>query len=139
MSRGGVGQGLGAIADSALLRYLFVGGIAAFADWAIFAFFAIGLSLDYIPIAVIGFLVATLINYSLSIRFVFVGGRHAQRVEVSLVFLVSAFGLLLNVAALFALMKLLLMHPMLAKVLATAAVFAWNFGARKFWVFAGFR
>ncbi len=128
-------QRFGALFEQGLTRYLLVGGVAALTDWAIFWLFAVLCGYNYIVVAAMGFFVATLVNYLLSINFVFVAGRHKQHVEIFLVYLVSAFGLLLNVGLLVAFISLLALHPMFAKVLATAVVFVWNFGARKLWVF----
>ena len=124
-----------AVFDRSLLRYLLVGGVAALTDWAIFWLLAVLYGYNYIVVATLGFVIATLVNYVLSIRFVFVSGRHKPHMEIFLVYLISAIGLLLNVGLLIAFVAVMALHPMVAKVLATAMVFIWNFGARKLWVF----
>jgi putative flippase GtrA len=80
-----------------IARYLLVGGLCACIDIGLFMLFAKVLGLPYMPVAAATFMVATLANYFLSVRFVFVSGhRFVQKHEIALVFLVSGVGLALN-------------------------------------------
>jgi putative flippase GtrA len=74
-----------------------VGGAAACVDIGLFMLFAQGLGWPYLRVAAGSFVAATLVNYVLSVRFVFVSGaRFSRRWEVVLVFAVSAVGLAIN-------------------------------------------
>jgi len=116
-------------------RYFVVGGTCAVIDYAIFsAMFVLGL--HYLLAGTISFLIAVLINYWLSIRFVFRGGRHSRRREIVLVYLVSAVGIAINLGTLTGLVELAQIHPLVAKWGGTAAAFLWNFSSRYLWVFA---
>lgn len=121
-------------------RYFVVGGVAAAVDIGLFMLFAKGLGLPYLRVAAATFVVATLVNYWLSIRFVFVSGaRFRRRWEVALVFAVSAVGLALNQAILALSVERLGAGLLAAKLLATGMVFFWNYFARRVLVFGAVR
>ena len=120
-----------------ILRYLFVGGAAAAVDIAFFFVFARLAGLNYLAVAPFGFLLATWVNYQLSIRHVFRSGARFNRSrEILLVYAISAIGLLINQAALYVLVAKLGTGLMVAKLAATATVFFWNYGTRSNFVFA---
>jgi putative flippase GtrA len=113
-----------------------VGGAAACVDIGLFALLAKGMGLPYLQVAVGSFLLATLVNYLLSIRFVFVSGqRFRRRWEVAMVFAVSAFGLAVNSGVLWLCVELAHADLLVAKVVATGVVFFWNYFARRVLVF----
>jgi putative flippase GtrA len=117
-----------------------VGGVAACVDIGLFMFFAQYMGLPYLRVSAASFVVATLVNYLLSIRFVFVSGqRFRRRWEVALVFLVSAIGLVLNQAILAFSVESLKLSLLLSKLAATGVVFFWNYFARRVLVFGAVR
>jgi putative flippase GtrA len=121
-------------------RYFLVGGAAACVDIGLFAIFARGLGFPYLRVGIVSFILATLVNYWLSIRFVFVSGqRFRRRWELTMVFLVSAVGLGFNSAVLWACVEGLHAELLAAKVVATAAVFFWNYFARRVLIFGALR
>lgn len=123
-----------------IARYFVVGGVAACVDIGLFMVFAQGLGLPYLRVSAATFVVATLVNYGLSIRFVFVSGqRFGRRWEVALVFAVSAVGLALNQAILALAVERLGAGLLSAKLLATGTVFFWNYLARRLLVFGAVR
>ena len=80
-----------------IIRYFFVGGTAAIVDIGLFTLFANYLGFPWLPVSICTFTLATLVNYLLSIRFVFdSGARHKKHVEVLGVFAISALALLIN-------------------------------------------
>lgn len=84
----------------------------------------------------VGFIIATAVNYFLSIRFVFESGvRFGFQKEISLVFLISLIGLGVNQAALYLGIGILGWDMLFIKLCATGAVFFWNFGARSQFIF----
>ena len=114
-----------------LIRYGFVGGAAALVDWIIFAIFAKYLEYNYLVVATFGFFLATLVNYLLSIRFVFVSGARFNRTqETTLVYVVSGIGYLVNQLTLWTCHEIFGVELMLSKIIATGTVFFWNFGMR---------
>lgn len=119
-----------------IVRYFFVGGVAAAVDISLFAIFAVWLGFDYLLVGPCSFVLATLVNYALSIRFVFESGvRFSQRHEVLIVFLVSGVGLLVNQGVLYFGVDMLELNKLIAKLGATATVFLWNYWARAHFVF----
>ena len=116
-------------------RYLFVGGASAVADWVLFALMLYGFDLHYIVAGTISFILATALNYFLSVRFVFGASRRGARNAVILVYAVSSVGIAINLAVLSIGVDILGIHPLLAKVAASGMAVFWNFLARYFYIF----
>jgi len=118
-----------------LVRYFFVGSAAALVDIGLFAVFARLLGYNYLIVAACTFVVATGVNYGLSVRRVFESRvRFSRPYEIALVFAVSAIGLAINQGVLFAAVSLG-NELIISKVLATGIVFGWNYFARANFVF----
>jgi putative flippase GtrA len=119
-----------------IVRYALVGGTAAIVDFVIFAVFAKLLGFDYLWVGGIGFVLATAVNYVLSIRHVFTGGiRFRRDLEIALVFAVSLVGLGLNQLILYLGIGRLGTEMLLTKLFATGSVFIWNYFARNHFIF----
>lgn len=119
-----------------IVKYFLVGGVSAVADIAIFSSGVYLLHIGYLVCGVVGFTVATAVNYFLSVRFVFASGaRFRKFTELALVFFVSAIGLFVNQLTLYLLIGRLGVEPILAKLTATGVVFFWNYCARAYFVF----
>jgi putative flippase GtrA len=117
-------------------RYFVVGGISAVFDIGFFFVFAKLLGFHYLAVASVGFVFAVLLNYALSVRFVFISGvRFSKAQELALVYLVSGIGLALHLLVLYAAVDKLALELMLSKLIATASVFLWNFLARNYFIF----
>ena len=120
-----------------IVRYFFVGGAAAVVDIGVFVFLVKVFGLPWFPVALLSFVLATGVNYQLSIRYVFSSGvRFAQHHELALVFLVSAAGLVVNQTVLWLLIEKLSWDLVLAKMIATGMVFFWNYTIRRYMIFA---
>lgn len=120
-----------------LTRYFFVGGISAVVDIGLFAIFASHLQLPWVPVSICTFIIGTLVNYFLSIRFVFESGARfdKRRHEILGVFLVSGLALLVNQSILFLTIELFGWHLIFSKCVATGCVFFWNYFGRRRFVF----
>ena len=116
-------------------KYLVVGGLSALADWALFALLLYGFELHYIVAATISFVIATALNYVMSVRFVFGASRRGARNAMMLVYAVSAVGIVINLAVLSAGVDVFGLHPLVAKVIASSMAVFWNFLARYFYIF----
>ena len=116
-------------------RYLVVGGVSALADWSVFAVMLYGLELHYIAAGTISFILATGLNYYLSVRFVFGAGSRGPRQEMVLVYLVSTVGIVINLSVLTIGIDVLELHPLVSKFFATGVAVFWNFLARYFYIF----
>ncbi len=117
------------------VKYFFVGSAAAITEWLSFIAIIYSLRWSYIFSAIISFMIATSVNYILSVRFVFKKGRHKSYHEIMLVYLVSIIGLIINLTALGLCVEWLGIHVVISKVIATGVAFLWNFASRHLWVF----
>jgi len=119
-----------------LIKYFFVGGAAAAVDIGLFSLFANVLNFPWFPVSICTFLLATLVNYLLSIRFVFESGvRHRKHVEIMGVFAISALALLVNQVVLYIAIEWLGWHLIFSKIIATGTVFFWNYFGRSRLIF----
>lgn len=119
-----------------IIKYFFVGGAAAAVDITIFFVFAKLFGFPYLTVGALGFIIATLVNYVLSTRFVFKSGaRFSIKQEVILIYSVSMVGLILNQLVLYACVDGVGLELMLSKLIATGSVFLWNFFARNYFIF----
>ena len=117
-------------------KYIGVGSIAAFIDISIFTVFAKLLGFNYLIVALVSFTIATLVNYILSIKYVFKSGvRYSKGTEIFAVYTVSLIGLVINEIILYALIDLLLVEMIFSKIVATGIVFSWNYLIRKNYIF----
>lgn len=120
-----------------LSRYFLVGGTAALVDLLFFVLFHLWWGFHYLAVGVAGFVLATFVNYWLSVRWVFVSGiRFSRNAEVLSVYVVSLIGLGIHAATLVAVVELLDAPPLLGKLVAAATAFVWNFSVRNYYVFA---
>ncbi|MEM1114733.1 MAG: GtrA family protein [Pseudomonadota bacterium] len=120
-----------------IARYFVVGGAAAIVDLGIYATLVYLFDVGYLLAGACGFLFATGVNYVLSIKLVFSSNaRFSTRQEIILVYFVSGIGLILHQILLFTAVDGLDMHVLVGKIFAMGLVFLWNFGSRKYYVFA---
>ena len=122
---------------SQLVRYTLSGGIAIVVTLAVYAagwriLAALGARGDYLIADVIGWMAGMLVNYMLSRRWVFTGQRRMHGAQEFLVFAsVGLMGLGWSQLGLRLLVGRWSLHRDLAKLIMAAAVFVWNFGARR--------
>ena len=126
-----------------LVLYLFVGGTEALVEWSIFYvllnFVLAGLgSVTTLSLVCtcLAYALSTLYHYFLGNILVFNSGtRFSRGAELSLVFLVSSMGLGFNLVLMYLFVGLLEWNPMLSKVAASFLCVAWNYLARKYFIF----
>ncbi len=81
-------------------------------------------------------MVATLVNYLLSIKHVFESGiRFEKKMELFWVYVVSLVGMAIDLATLYICIDVTGVEMMASKLVATGVVFFWNYYARKRFVF----
>lgn len=122
---------------STLLRYIGVGGTAAIVDLGVFQTLSIILpAWHYLLCSTISFLIATWVNYLLSIRFVFLSGaQYGRSGEITLVYLVSLLGLAVHHATFYYAVEFLSLPILLGKISGMGCAFFWNFSSRRYWIF----
>jgi putative flippase GtrA len=119
-----------------IVKYFFVGAIAATVDIGLFSFFAVYLGWAWLPVSIATFILATFTNYFLSILFVFQSGvRYKKNQEVFGVFIISGLALLINQIILYFTIEMLELNLILSKILATGSVFFWNYFGRSRLIF----
>lgn len=118
------------------VRYGAVGACAFCCDFGTLALTAGYFKLHYLVAATLGFCVGVVVNYWLSIRWVFNDRKLSSKALEFLVFaLVGIGGVGLNGLVMWLLTDGLSVHYLASKILATAVVFAWNFSIRKALIF----
>ena len=113
-------------------RYAFVGGFAALVDWAVV--WLVGHSGAHYQVGVVcGFFAGLVVNFLLSKWLVFQveKARTGAGGEFLGYALIGAVGLLLTMGLVHAMTEWMGLYFMVSKVIATLAVLAWNFAARK--------
>jgi len=120
-----------------VVRYFFVGGVAAFVDITVFIVLINLAGLHYLWAGAVGFTIATWVNYELSVRHVFASGaRFSRRAELTAVYVVSGLGLIWHQLVLYVAVDAAGLNVYLAKICAIGLVFFWNYLSRKHFVFA---
>jgi len=115
-----------------LFKYGFVGGIAYSVDFGSLFFLTEVFKIHYLISAAISFILGLLINYALSIFFVFPKRTLTdKRVEFLLFSIIGLVGLGLNEVIIWFFTELTHFHYLISKMLSTVVVFFWNFFARK--------
>jgi putative flippase GtrA len=117
------------------VAYLFVGGLSALIEWAVFFGSVTFLDLHYAAAIFVAFIVATFNNWYLSSKLIFRSSGRSTGEEFLLVYLVSGFGLLINFMVTATSIELLGLGLMVAKICGTGSAFVWNYAARQFFVF----
>lgn len=115
-----------------LFRYFFVALIAFFVDFVGLIFLKEVGHLNYIVAASLSFCAGAVVNFSLSVRWIFfepkVSKRHQEFIAV---IVIAILGLAANDVLLGFLTSAIGLYYVYSKLIATAIVFFWNFFVRK--------
>lgn len=119
-----------------LFRYFFVGGFAFLVDYGLLVLLTEVFGLHYLVSATISFLAGLVVNYLLSTSWIFRKSTLENKWAEFLIFaVIGVVGLGLNNLLLYLFTDKLHIHYMISKLLTTAIVMIWNFGARKIILF----
>lgn len=119
-----------------LFRYLFVGGSAFIVDFGLLYILTKYCGVYYLLSATLSFIAGLIINYLLSISWVFNNSRLKNKWLEFIVFaIIGCVGLILNIGLLWFFTEICLLYYLFSKILATALVLFWNFFARKYALF----
>lgn len=120
---------------SQIIKFGFVGFLCFFIDYGIMVFLTEALKINYLISSGCSFSVSVIVNYILSIKFVFDADRDASKVKQFLVFLFfSIGGLIINQIVMWVAVDLLGIFYMISKIGATAIVMVYNFITRKLFI-----
>jgi putative flippase GtrA len=119
-----------------LFRYTFVGGIAFIFDFTFLFVFTEYFQVYYLISAAIAFLIGIMINYYLSIAWVFEKHSVKSKLLECLIFAaVGIIGLGLNELFIWLFTEQVKLHYLQAKLVSTVFVYLWNFFIRKLTLF----
>ncbi len=119
-----------------LFRYTFVGGFAFIIDFSLLFFLTEFVGIHYLISAAIALTAGLIINYFLSIHWVFDKRKMVNKsVEFTLFAVIGIIGLGLNELFIWVFTEFAGLYYLLSKIISTAIVYLWNFFARKFTLF----
>jgi putative flippase GtrA len=117
-------------------RFILAGGSTATLDFILYWFIVQILGWHYILAVTISFVVASSVNYYISILWVFFTGKFKSKLSEYFVFLFfTALGLLLNYVILYVGIEILKFNNLNARILSILLVTIFNFITKKFIVF----
>lgn len=115
-----------------LVRSLVVSVIALVTDFSTLVALKEVVGLHYLAAATLSFILGVVVNYYLSIKWVFAKRKlDSRRREFIIFVIICAMGLVLNLAIIANLVQWLKFDYRIAKLVSTIVVFFWNFIARK--------
>ena len=120
-----------------VVLFLFVGGLCYGVSMVFLYLFADLLHLEVNLANLLASLIAIYVAYVLNGRYIFNKGKYTPGKEISMFFLFSFFGLLLNVTSMYILVTFTPISIYVSKTLVTIGVAVFNFITRKLFVFNG--
>ena len=120
---------------SAFVYGLLVSIPATIVDWGAFALGIYVLEWHYVLVSLIAFFCGSTVNALLSRKVAFTSKGHSKEKEMTLLYIASILGYLLNLGFLALFIEIVNLHPMIAKIITTFIVFAANYGMRQFFIF----
>lgn len=118
-----------------LARFGLIGISTVALDFGLLYLLTSVLSVHYLASTFLAFLIASAVNYWLSVRFVFDQGRHGLTKEYALFLGTTLVGLGLNQLTMWSLVSLAEVRYLPAKAFSLGVVTAWNFLSKKKLVF----
>ena len=118
-------------------RYVFVGGLAFVVDFGALYVLTHYAHIFYVLSASISFIIGSVLNYKLSILWIF-SDRPIQNRSLEFWFFVGIglTGLALNAGIIFIFTHFFGLFYLLSKIISAVIVFSWNFGVRKIFLFS---
>lgn len=118
-----------------IIRFGFVGFLCFFIDYGVMVLLTDQFGLDYRLSCGISFTVSVIVNYILSITFVFETDKKKNKSGEFVVFVfLSLVGLVINEACMWLAVEFFKIHYKLSKIGATGVVMVYNFISRKIFI-----
>ena len=115
-----------------LIKFGIVGVLATILDWGIFYLLTNIINIHYGIATAISFLISTVFNYYLSVKYVFDVDSSTSKKRNFIIFLIfSIIGLGLNELILWICIEKIHLYNMIGKIVATGLVMIFNFITRK--------
>ncbi|RDV16700.1 GtrA family protein [Pontibacter diazotrophicus] len=120
---------------SQVVKFLIVGGLCAAVEFLLFALLVHRLELEYLHANMASLIVAVVLNYLISCRFIFKRGRYSGKVEFAMFVLLSAIGVALNQYLVWSFIEQVELHVYAGKIMAIGLVAVFNYFTKKHIVF----
>ena len=118
-----------------IIKFGFVGFLCFFIDYGVMVFLTEVFRIDYVVSSGISFTVLVIVNYILSITFVFETDKDKNKLKEFVVFVfLSVIGLGINEACMWLAVEAAGIYYMISKIGATAVVMVYNFVTRKIFI-----
>ncbi|OBV29599.1 MULTISPECIES: GtrA family protein [unclassified Helicobacter] len=117
------------------MKYFIVGASAAVVNICVFFVCENMLGVHYIISGIIAFIIATLYNFIIARKFVFVSKHDSIIKESMLIYAASAVGLCVDTGVLYVCVEFLGLDSMIGKIIATGSAFVFNFALRNFIIY----
>ena len=118
-----------------IVKFGFVGFLCFFIDYGLMVLLKERLGIHYLISSTISFTVSVIVNYILSIAFVFETDKSKNKVGAFVIFVcLSVIGLGINALCMWVAVEFIHIHYMLSKIGATAVVMVYNFVTRKIFI-----
>ena len=118
-----------------IVMFGFVGFLCFFIDYGLMVLLKERLGIHYLISSTISFTVSVIVNYILSITFVFETDKSKNKVGEFVIFVcLSVIGLGINALCMWVAVEFIHIHYMLSKIGATAVVMVYNFVTRKIFI-----
>jgi putative flippase GtrA len=123
------------------LRYFVTGGLAFIVDFGFFSLALYYFDIHYLIANLIGLMAGNVVNYLLSLGWVFSAEKRKMEkhrmLEITVFVVISLIGVGLNEVLMLFMVGKLSLNEMFSKVVAAGVVLVYNFLARKFILFKG--
>jgi len=113
-----------------IIRFVIVGGISFVIDYMGLYVLTEYVNINYLISSSISFTIAVIVNYILSIKFVFRKAKNGYK-QLFLFILSSIIALFLNQLCMWFFVELMSLYYMISKLLATLIVTIWNYITKK--------
>lgn len=114
-----------------LIKYLFVAVVAFLVDYGTLFILNSLLHLHHLFAAAMGFILGLIVNYLLSMLFVFKAKTNNKAVSFLIFLVTGLIGLLMTLLLQYLFVDILFIPVLIAKLFTTAIVFFWNFFSRR--------
>jgi putative flippase GtrA len=118
------------------VRYCLAGGTAFVADFTVFLLFAEFFGVNYLIANTLGFLVGLIVNYLISISWVFTYRKYLKTApELSFFAIIGIGGIALGNSGMWLLVEHLSLGHVHAKIIVTAGILLYNYSSKKYFLF----
>ena len=114
-----------------IVKFGFTGGISFIVDYSVLVFLTEILGLNYLVSNCLSFIISVIVNYILSMKFVFKSVNNNKVFDFIIFVVLSVVGLGLNSLIMFICTDYIGIHYTISKIGATGVVMVFNFVSRK--------